>query len=55
VIIHVSDHTEKNEIKKEIRRVVKIKGNYEKFIIVKSVKGASIRKSTYFPLKVIEI
>jgi predicted Zn-ribbon and HTH transcriptional regulator len=54
-IIHISSHSDKNEIKKEINKLKKIEGNYDKYLIVNSIKEIWIRPSTYLPIKVLEI
>jgi hypothetical protein len=54
-IVHVSENTEKNEIKKEINKLKKIEWNYNKYLIVNSIKEIWIRTSTYLPVKVLEI
>ena len=55
LIIHVSKHLEKNEIKKEAKKLLKIPGKYSKYLIVKSIKDIWIRPSTYLPVKIMEI
>jgi len=55
IIVHISENTAKNEIKKEINRLKKIEWNYKKILIVDSIKNIWIRPSTYLPLEILEI
>lgn len=54
-ITHVSHNLEKKEVIKEARKLLKISWDFEKFLIVNSIKKLSIRPSTYLPLKIMEI
>jgi predicted AAA+ superfamily ATPase len=54
-IIHISSHSDKNEVKKEVNKLKKIEWNYKKYLIINSIKDTWIRPSTYLPLKVLEI
>ncbi len=55
VIIHVSDNIEKNEVKKEAKKLLKIPWDYTKYLLVDSIKEVWIRPSTYLPLQIMEI
>ncbi len=55
LIIHISKHLDKKEIKKEAKKLLKIEWNYEKYLIINSIKKSWLRPSTYLPLKIIEI
>ena len=55
VIIHVSKHLEKKEVKKEAKKLLKIPWKYSKYLIVNSIKETWIRPSTYLPVKIMEI
>jgi len=54
-IIHISWFSDKNEVRKEINKLKKIGWNFNKYLIVDSVKDIWIRPSTYLPIKVLEI
>lgn len=54
-IIHISEHSNKNEIKKEITKLKKIDWGYHKYLIINSIKDTWIRPSTYLPLEILEI
>jgi predicted AAA+ superfamily ATPase len=55
LIIHISHYLDKNEVKKEIRKLLKIPLEYQKILIVDSIKDIWIRPSTYLPLQIMEI
>ena len=55
IIVHVSNNLEKNEVKKEAKKLLKIPWDYTKFLLVNSIKEIWIRPSTYLPLKIMEI
>jgi predicted AAA+ superfamily ATPase len=55
LIIHISNNIDKNEVKKEAKKLLKIPWNYNKYLIVNSIKETWIRPSTYLPLKILEI
>lgn len=55
IVIHVSKNMEKNEIKKEAKKLLKIPWEFKKYLIVNNVKEIWIRPSTYLPLEILEI
>jgi len=55
IIVHISENTEKKEIKKEINRLNKIEWDYKKYLIINSIKESGLRISSYEPLKIMEI
>jgi len=54
-IVHISHFTEKKEVIKEIRKLLKIPWDFEKIMIVNSIKEIWIRPTTYLPLQIMEI
>ncbi len=55
LIIHISHETDKNELFKEARRLLKIEWNYEKFLLVADKSTFAIRSSTLKPVELVEI
>lgn len=54
-IVHVSHHSEKNEVKKEAKKLLKIPSKKNKYLVVESIKEIGIRPSTYLPLQIVEV
>lgn len=62
IYIHISKQNEVNEIKKEVRKFMKIKDNFPKYIIVeniantwKSIKDLWIKKRVYENVKIVNL
>lgn len=54
-MVHISSNTEKNEVKKEARKLIKVWWEQSKYLIVDSIKDIWIRPSTYLPLQIMEL
>ncbi len=55
IIVHMSSHTQKNEVKKEVKKLLKIPWKYQKYLILSSIKEVWIRPSTHYPLQIMDI
>lgn len=55
IYIHLSKEVEKNEIKKEVNKLLKIWDNNKKYLIIDSFKKSWIKKYVYDSVEIIEI
>ena len=53
--IHMSEAENKNELKKEINKLSKIKDKNKKYLIVKSIDELGIKKTNYDYVEIVEI
>lgn len=53
--IHVSAQTDKKEIRKEINKLMKIKGKSERYLVLESLEELGLRKKDYQEVKLINI
>ncbi len=55
IYIHISESTDKNEIKKEVNKLSKINDNYKKYLIVDDLKKYAFEKTVYEKVEIIEL
>jgi hypothetical protein len=55
IYIHISSETTKDEIKKEVNKLLKISDENKKYILVKNIDALWIMKTVYDNVEIVEI
>lgn len=55
IYIHISEQTKKEEIKKEVNKLIKIKKEWNKYLLVESIEKLNIKKTKYESVIILEI
>ena len=55
IYIHLSRQTEKEEIKKEVRKLLKIWGDQDKYLIVEDIRDLWLKKTKYETVEILTL